>query len=59
MNHSWGPAIPLDIVRLAAAEVAPLWQAAGLASDEFGGMYRGVYLDICPPDLQVPGWHAG
>ena len=57
VNHSWGPAIPLDIVRLAAAEVAPLWQAAGLASDEFGGMYRGVYLDICPPDLQVPGWH--
>ena len=34
------------------ARVAPLWQDAGLATDDAAGLFRHRYLDPCPPALQ-------
>jgi MGT family glycosyltransferase len=34
--------------------VAGLWDSAGLEADELAGAYRGSYIDICPPSLQLP-----
>jgi UDP:flavonoid glycosyltransferase YjiC (YdhE family) len=36
-----------------AERVAPLWEQAGLAPDPSAGIYRGVYLDPCPPSLST------
>src|SRR5205823_2251281 len=58
IQHSWGPAIPLVISRVAATAMEPAWRSAGLQPDVYGGMYRGLYIDVCPPALQVPDWQA-
>jgi UDP:flavonoid glycosyltransferase YjiC (YdhE family) len=51
-HHSFGQTIPHAVLKLAAQETEPLWQAAGLEQEPLGGVYRGVYVDICPPSLQ-------
>ncbi len=47
---------PFDPAVLAAmAERSrPLWEAAELQPDPYGGIYRGVYLDPRPPQLRGP-----
>ena len=35
----------------AADSVLALWDAVGLAPEPWNGMYRGAYIDICPPSL--------
>ena len=39
---------------LAADIIARLWENWGLEPQPWGGMFRYLYLDICPPTLQVP-----
>jgi UDP:flavonoid glycosyltransferase YjiC (YdhE family) len=58
-THSYGPAIQTDVVRAAGAATAPYWTARGLAPHPLGGLYRYLYLDVCPPSLQVPEVLAG
>jgi UDP:flavonoid glycosyltransferase YjiC (YdhE family) len=52
-DHSYGPVVLTDIVRAAGEAAAPLWRTRGLSPAEFGGLYRHLYLDVCPPGLQV------
>jgi len=52
--HSLGPQFPLDLSRLGAELVAPLWRKWGVTPGNFGGMFDSLYLDICPPSLQSP-----
>ena len=52
--HSLGPQFPLDLSRLGAELVAPLWRQWGVTPGDFGGMFASLYLDICPPSLQSP-----
>lgn len=49
--HSWGPPLPGKVMRRAGQKAAALWQEAGLPAPPAGGMYRGGYLNICPPAL--------
>jgi UDP:flavonoid glycosyltransferase YjiC (YdhE family) len=51
---------PLDpeVVSGIAERVEPLWRQAGLAPDPHAGIYRGPYLDPCPPSLRVERGHA-
>jgi hypothetical protein len=51
-EHSWGPVRPHRQVEAAAAALAPIWRANGLEPDPLCGIYRSLYLDICPPMLQ-------
>lgn len=53
VHHSFGRLVPLPIVAAAAAEVEPLWRNAGLEPEPFGGMFRGVCVDITPPSLRL------
>jgi UDP:flavonoid glycosyltransferase YjiC (YdhE family) len=41
-----------DVLGGIAERVAPLWENAGLAPDPHAGIYRGRYLDPCPPSLR-------
>jgi UDP:flavonoid glycosyltransferase YjiC (YdhE family) len=52
VNHSFGRVVPLTAIVRAAEEVAPLWESVGLEPDALAGLYRGTYVDICPPSLQ-------
>jgi len=49
--HSWGPPLPGKVMSRAGKKAAPLWEEAGLPVPPAGGMYRGEYLNICPPAL--------
>ena len=51
---SFGPMLQPDVLELAAASAARHWTAAGVEPDATAGMYTHLYLDICPPSLQVP-----
>ena len=53
VNHNFGRAIPAAAVEAAARVVAPLWERAGIAPDPWAGAYRGRYVDVCPPSLQL------
>ncbi len=54
VEHSFGPAIQNDVIDAAGAATAPFWSSHGLAPHPLGGFYRYLYLDVCPPSLQVP-----
>ena len=55
VEHSYGPPVQNDVVRAAGKAAAPVWDSHGLAPHPLGGLYRYLYLDVCPPSLQVPG----
>jgi len=59
VEHSYGPAIANDVIRAAGDAAAPSWSARGLAPHPLGGLYRYLYLDVCPTSLQVPGAVTG
>ena len=59
VEHSYGPAIQNDVIRAAGNATAPFWASQGLAPHPLGGFYRYLYLDVCPPSLQVPGAATG
>lgn len=59
VEHSYGPAIENDVIRAAGDTAAPFWASHGLAPHPLGGCYRYLYLDVCPPSLQVPGAVTG
>ena len=59
VEHSYGPAVQDDVVRAAGQATAPFWASHGLAPHPLGGFYRYLYLDVCPPSLQLPGAVAG
>lgn len=54
VNHGWGQLAPLGDLAYAADAVAPLWRQWSLDPQPMGGMFRYLYLDICPPALQSP-----
>lgn len=54
VTHSFGPLLQPDVAVLAGAAAAPYWKAAGLQPHPLAGLYEHLYLDICPPSLQVP-----
>lgn len=50
----YGPLLELEVAEIAAEAAGRHWAAAGL--DPSGArLYRSLYLDPCPPGLQVPG----
>ena len=59
VEHSYGPAVQNDVIRAAGQATAPFWASHGLAPHPLGGFYRYLYLDVCPPSLQLPGAVAG
>ncbi len=52
-NHSFGALQPEEFWDLAAECVAPTWAAWGLEPGPVGGMFRFLYLDLCPTGFQT------
>jgi UDP:flavonoid glycosyltransferase YjiC (YdhE family) len=51
VHHGWGRMVPVACFERAATVTEPLWRAAGLEPEPFGGVYRDIYVDVCPPIL--------
>jgi UDP:flavonoid glycosyltransferase YjiC (YdhE family) len=51
-QHSFGRLLPQACLELAAPVTALMWERLGLESDPWSGLYRGPYIDICPPSFQ-------
>ena len=52
VNHGFGQLIPAAGLTLAAEETAGLWALLGLDPEPLCGVYRGTYVDPCPPSFQ-------
>jgi UDP:flavonoid glycosyltransferase YjiC (YdhE family) len=52
--YGFGQPFDAAVVTAMAARSRPLWEAAELQPDAYGGIYRGIYLDPCPPMLRGP-----
>ena len=52
VNHSFGAMQPDEFWDVAAAAVAPTWEAWGLAPRPLGGMFDTLFLDIAPLGFQ-------
>ena len=52
VNHSFGALQPEEFWDLAAELVAPTWGDWGVDPGPLGGMFRLLYLDLCPPGFQ-------
>ncbi|MGH9123877.1 MAG: glycosyltransferase [Acidimicrobiales bacterium] len=53
VSHSSGALQPVEFWDLSGALVAPLWRGLGLEPDPAGGVFRHLYLDICPSSFQA------
>jgi UDP:flavonoid glycosyltransferase YjiC (YdhE family) len=51
-DHSMGILRPLEMLRLAGRTLAPLAEEWGVDVGPFAGLFRYLYLDVCPPRLQ-------
>ncbi len=51
--YGFGQPFEPEVVAAMAARVRPLWEATGIEPDPYGGIYRGCYLDPCPPRLRA------
>jgi UDP:flavonoid glycosyltransferase YjiC (YdhE family) len=59
VHHSFGRMIPWSAIDAAAPEVAPMWERAGVEPEPHAGMFRGPFVDICPPSLDSARPPAG
>ncbi|HYX44286.1 MAG TPA: nucleotide disphospho-sugar-binding domain-containing protein [Acidimicrobiales bacterium] len=53
-DQSVGILRPLAMFRLAAELLRPLWDRWAVDLGPLAGMFRHLYLDVCPPSLQSP-----
>jgi len=53
-DQSVGMLRPLAMSRLAGSVLAPLGEELKVELGGFGGLFRYLYLDVCPPSLQSP-----
>lgn len=51
VQHSFGRMIPWSTIEAAAVAVGPMWERAGVEPAPHAGMFRGTFVDICPPSL--------
>jgi len=58
-QHSFGRLLPYDCLEFAEPETAILWERLGLEPAPLSGVYRGPYIDICPPSFQDAAPPAG
>ena len=59
VHHAFGRVIPRACLEGAGEQMEPHWRAAGVEPEPLGGVYRGTYVDICPPSFQTDRVPAG
>lgn len=54
VSHGFGALSPSRLWELSALAMGPTWREWGMEPAADGGIFRYLYLDICPPCLQAP-----
>ncbi len=54
VDLSYGSLIGASLLRAAGEAAAPHWRARGLQPHPVAGLFRYLYVDTCPPSLQLP-----
>jgi len=49
----YGPLLRPEFAVSAGQTAAPMWRERGLAMPPWGGLYRHLYVDPCPPAMQI------
>jgi UDP:flavonoid glycosyltransferase YjiC (YdhE family) len=49
----FGPLLDPDVAEAAGVAAEPVWRARGLSVPRWAGLYRDLYVDPCPPALQI------
>jgi UDP:flavonoid glycosyltransferase YjiC (YdhE family) len=50
----FGPLLKPEIANIAADGAAPMWREHGLEPQRWAGLYQHLYVDPCPPAMQLP-----
>lgn len=53
VDVGYGVLIPRHLLTAAGTAAAPHWKARGLDADPVAGLFRELYIDTCPPSLQI------
>jgi len=59
VHHLISPMLLHEITQLGDDAVSPVWRSFGCASPGYGGLYRGVTIEISPPSLEGQVLPAG
>jgi UDP:flavonoid glycosyltransferase YjiC (YdhE family) len=51
IQHSFGRMVSWSAIEAAAVTVEPMWERAGVDLEPYAGMFRGAFVDLCPPSL--------
>jgi UDP:flavonoid glycosyltransferase YjiC (YdhE family) len=54
VTSGFGPMLRFDLAEAARGAAEPVWQSRGLSAPRWAGLFRDLYVDPCPPSLQVP-----
>ncbi|HEX2192859.1 MAG TPA: glycosyltransferase [Acidimicrobiales bacterium] len=54
VNHGVGALQPREFWELSGQVASPLWEAWDVQPGPLAGMFRHLYLDVCPPSFQSP-----
>jgi hypothetical protein len=58
VHHLISPMLPHEVLALADDAVSPIWRSFDRSSPGYGGLYRGITIEITPPSLEgqtIPG----
>jgi UDP-glucoronosyl and UDP-glucosyl transferase len=52
VHHLISPMLPHEVMALADDAVSPIWRSFDCATPGYGGLYRGITIEITPPSLE-------
>jgi UDP:flavonoid glycosyltransferase YjiC (YdhE family) len=53
VHHLISPMLPHEVIGLADDAVSPIWRSFDRSTPGFGGLYRGITIEITPPSLEA------
>ena len=59
VHHLISPMLPHEIMELANDSLCPLWRSFGHDSPGWGGLYRGLTIEVAPPSVEPLSIPAG
>jgi UDP:flavonoid glycosyltransferase YjiC (YdhE family) len=59
VHHLISPMLPHDVSELADDAVSPMWRSFDRSTAGYGGLYRGITIEVSPPSLERQTVPAG
>lgn len=53
IHHLIGPMLPHAVLELANDALCPLWRSFGRDAPSYGGIYRGITIEVSPPSFET------